>query len=121
MAKGKFNTYMALGASNHVEHEREKDDYYATSPIAVHELMKVEKFSKTIWEPAVGGGHIAEVLKEYGHDVICSDIVDRGYPGTEIKNFFEYSHNDNDIVTNPPYKWAAEFTEHALDISSGGG
>ena len=114
------STFSTLGATSHSENEREKDDYYATSPIAVHELMKVEKFSKTIWEPAVGGGHIADVLKEYGYNVICSDIVDRGYPGTVIKNFFEYSQNDNDIITNPPYKWAAEFTEHALDISSGG-
>ena len=37
------STCSTLGATSHSENEREKDDYYATSPIAVHELMKVEK------------------------------------------------------------------------------
>lgn len=114
------STFATLGATNHSEGEREKDDYYATEPVAVHELLRAETFSHTVLEPAVGGGHIAEVLKEHGYDVICSDIVDRGYKGTQVRNFFDYDKNEYDIITNPPFKWAAEFVEHALDISSDG-
>ena len=90
-------------------------------PIAVEELLKREKFSRYILEPAVGGGSIAEVMKSYGHIVQSMDIVDRGYEGTEVRDFLQTSKNDlicsPDIITNPPYSIATEFVEHALDIS----
>ena len=53
-----------------------------------------------------------------------TDLYDRGYRGGEYyeygKSFFEYTENTMDIVTNPPYKYAAEFVEHAMDISKNG-
>jgi len=49
------------------------------------------------------------------------DIVDRGYPGTEVKDFFTANKNDlkfsPDIISNPPYALASDFIEHCLDIS----
>ena len=49
------------------------------------------------------------------------DIVDRGYAGTEVRDFLQTSKDDlicsPDIITNPPYSIATEFVEHALDIS----
>ena len=107
------------GASNHSTEERAELDYYATDPEAVKALLRVENFSHYIWEPACGGGHIAEVLKDAGYDVLCSDIVDRGYPGqTHVANFFKVKQaNIRDIITNPPYSQAKEFAERALDIS----
>lgn len=113
--------YANLAASSHSEQDREQNDYYATPPIAVEELLKREKFSKYILEPAVGGGSIAEVMKSHGHIVQSMDIVDRGYEGTEVRDFLQTSKNDlicsPDIITNPPYSIATEFVEHALDIS----
>lgn len=32
-----------------------------------------------IWECACGQGDMAEVFKEYGHDVIATDLINRGY------------------------------------------
>lgn len=116
-------TWVALGATNHSERERESNDYYATPPIAVNELLKVETFTETVYEPAVGGGHIADVLKANGYDVVCSDIVDRGYEGTIIRDFLNYTpeqKNRYSIVTNPPYKYATKFVQQALDISEDG-
>ena len=113
--------YTCLGASNHSEDERQIDDYYATEPKATQLLLENEEFTNTIWEPACGGGHMSEVLKMNGYKVISSDIIDRGYPQTKIINFLDYSKkNTYDIVTNPPYKFAKDFVEHALDISVGG-
>lgn len=69
------------------------------------------------------GGHISKVLEDYGYKVKSSDIIDRGYPNTEIVDFLETTKDDiefdysRDIITNPPYKYAKEFVEHALDIS----
>lgn len=110
-----------LGASNHSELEREKHDYYATDPTAIDDLLKVETFDKNIWECAVGEGHLAKRLEEYGHIVECTDIVDRGYPNTEIVDFLnEKYHFDGDIITNPPYKYCTEFILNALDSISDG-
>lgn len=60
---------------------------------------------------------MADVLKEHGHEVKGSDIRDRGYEGTEVKDFFDYYGSwGGDIVTNPPYSMAKEFVEKALTL-----
>ena len=63
------------------------------------------------------------MLETQGYDVKCTDIVDRGYPNTKVVDFLTIQKADikndypRDIITNPPYKYALEFVEHALDIS----
>lgn len=109
------------GASNHSSEERAEYDYYATDPVAVEMLLEKERFNHYIFEPACGGGHIAEGLKKSGYDVLCADIVDRGYSGQfETADFLQtafHPRNSRDIITNPPYAQAREFVEHALDVS----
>lgn len=107
--------YGALGASNHSETEREENDYYATSPKAVELLLEQETFAHDIWECAAGEDHIANVLREHGYDVLSTDIIDRtGH--TQVLDFLTTENVFNgDIITNPPYKYAQEFVEHALD------
>ena len=114
--------YMTLGASNHTEKEREVNDYYATEPKAVELLLEQERFSLWVWEPACGEGHISEVLKGHGYDVFSSDLIDRGYKDAVIRDFFDTVQNyeARDIITNPPYKYAKDFVEHALNISPDG-
>ena len=98
----------------------EEHDYYATEPKATELLLQEETFSKKIWEPACGEGHISNVLKAHGYDVVSTDLIDRGY-GDEALDFFAYSAPcDCDIITNPPYKYAKEFVEHALDLVTEG-
>lgn len=105
-----------LGTSSHALIEREEKDFYATDPIAIEVLIKEERFSNNIWECAVGMGHLAEVLKKNGFDVYCSDLIDRGYEGTQIIDFLETEKVFNgDIITNPPYKLAMDFIKTALD------
>ena len=111
------STYSTLGASNHSSEDRQEDDFYATDPKAVEALLKVEKFTPYILEPACGMGHISHTLEQAGYEVISQDKVYRGYGLKEPKDFFEIEKTMKmDIVTNPPYKYAAEFVEHALDI-----
>ena len=112
----KPTAFVQMGASNHSLLEREENDFYATDPSAIDDLLKYETFDKNIWECAVGQGHLAERLKRYGYKVKCSDLVDRGYPETEIIDFLKEKHNFNgDIITNPPYKYCTEFILNALD------
>ena len=108
--------YATLGASNHSEHERQSEDYYATEPKAVEHLMNLESFGKNVWECACGEGHISEVLKRHGYNVRSTDLVDRGYG--EVGDFLSIDNTewDGDIITNPPYSYAKEFVEKALQI-----
>lgn len=59
MSKNEKSTFVMLGATNHSEKEREKDDFYATDPHALEiflDKLKKDKFElhKNIWECACG-------------------------------------------------------------------
>lgn len=117
----KAATFVTLAASNHSNGKREVNDYYATDPKAVNMLLSVEKFNPYIWECACGEGHISEELKKAGYNVWSTDLIDRGYG--DVKDFFsfnEQTRSDLDIITNPPYKYAKEFVEHALKVVQDG-
>jgi hypothetical protein len=119
----KNSIFKTLGASNHTDKEREEHDFYATEPKALELLLEKENFHPYVWECACGEGHLSEVLKNNGYNVKSSDLVDRGYDGTEVIDFLKVSKEDvkndfsRDIITNPPYKYAKEFVEKALEIS----
>ena len=112
--------YVTLGASNHTDKERQNEDYYATDPVAAKMLLEIEDFDKNIliWECASGENHLADVFKENGYTVRTSDIIAR----TETTEVFDFLSNDNNqqwnghIITNPPYKYAKEFVEKAMEL-----
>ena len=112
--------FKSLGASNHTENEREKNDYYATDPVAIDELLKKETLNHNIWECACGGLHLSNRLKELGYNVRTSDLVKRvDDDNIEVLDFLSYQGKyEGDIVTNPPYILAKEFVLKALDIVS---
>ena len=110
------SVYATLGASNHTDAERHQDDYYATDPRAVDALLAKATLSPTLWECACGAGHLSKRLIELGYDVKSSDLVDRGY-GTPGVDFLKCEDRfDGDIITNPPFKYAQQFVEHALAL-----
>jgi len=94
--------------------DRFDNDFYATPLDAIEDLIKYEKFDGSIWECACGKGAISEPLKKYGYDVYSSDLIDRGYG--DVKDFLKSDLKYNNIVTNPPFNLATEFTLHALNL-----
>lgn len=112
----KNSIFTSIGASNHAEAPRHLHDYYATDPYAIDLLCAEEQFTGNIWEPACGEGHLSKRLLELGHNVISTDLFDRGY-GRSGVDFLACtkSYGDN-IITNPPYKYALEFCQHALRL-----
>lgn len=119
----KKSTFVTLGASNHSEGERENNDYYATDPKALEIFLdKLDedgiRLHNNIWECACGEGHLSEVLKNRGYKVWSTDLVDRGY-GSGNTDFLKSIPDSwcGDILTNPPYKYAKEFVEKALEIT----
>ena len=85
MAKDKnkrtHSVHVTLASSNHTDAKRSDNDFYATPPSATRKLLELEIFSKNVWEPCCGMGHIARELERKGYDVKKTDIVDYGYDG----------------------------------------
>jgi hypothetical protein len=111
-----------LGKSGY---ERISHDFYATPDWCTKVLLNHVDFSPTVWEPACGDGAISRVLEAYGHQVINTDIVDRGIGATVIdflshdwSKSFPMHDNSADIVTNPPYGTLADdFVRGALKLT----
>ena len=99
--------------------ERVENDYYATPPESTIALLEREKFFGGILEPCCGEGHISEVLKDYGYDVVSNDLVDRGY-GEFNENYLKTDKlKATNVITNPPFKYAKEFIEKSLQDTTG--
>lgn len=105
-----------LGASNHTDGDREDNDFYATEPIAVEWLMKMENLDHKVWECACGQGHLSKPLINAGYEVKSTDLIDRGFGQGGVDFLACNEPWDGDIITNPPYKLAEAFIEHGLEL-----
>ncbi len=88
---------------------REVDDFYATGqPDAIRALFardgdRIRELG-SVWENAVGDGALAREIEAMGVPCVGSDLVDRGWPGTTVRSFFDFDASlAPAIVTNPPY------------------
>ena len=108
--------FMSLGASNHTEKERETNDFYATDSIAIDVLLEKAELSHRVWECACGEGHLSKRLSELGYEVKSTDLIYRGFGVGGVDFLLCEDLFAGDIITNPPYKYAKEFVEHALTL-----
>jgi hypothetical protein len=95
-------------------------DLYETPESAVEALLHAETLPVTVWEPAAGRGAIVNVLRNRGHIVTASDIVDYGFPLDFVADFLTTvlpPKGCGAIVTNAPFKIITKFTRHALDLA----
>lgn len=113
-----------LGATSHsVTGGRQNEDFYATDPNALRTFLEqtdIEKYlSNNIWECACGMGHLSEVLASRGYNVYSTDLIDRHYKHfnetIDFLNCPTHFHN-GDIITNPPYKYAKDFINKAMEL-----
>lgn len=111
---GQRTTQVAVDYEN-----QEKDHFYPSPPLATETLLSVEKFTGPIWEPACGDGAISKVLIANGHEVISSDLVDRGYGESRIDFLMEWQPRAPNIITNPPFKFVAPFIRNSLALTTG--
>ena len=94
---------------------REPMDNYPTPDIATLSLLALEDFSGVVWEPACGSGNIARHFP----GCIASDIRNDNIFGEVGVDFLNETRAVNHIVTNPPYRLAQQFVEHALKCVDG--
>ena len=114
---------MLAGLNRQDGSERQPEDFYASDPAIIPPLLKIlnwESGGKLIWENACGKGHLSQILELYGHQVISTDLIDRGYGvgGVDflVDNFYDELTYDA-IITNPPFKHAVEFVEKSITIA----
>jgi hypothetical protein len=72
-----------------------------------------------VWEPACGLGHMSEILWEYFHNVLATDVINYGV-NTEGRacNFLTESDQETDfVITNPPYIHAEKFCLRAIELA----
>lgn len=96
---------------------REKNDFYATNPHALEIAMPILKeiLHNDVWECACGQGHLAKVLKDNGYEVKSTDLIDRGWGGTQ--DFLQTTEKfKGDILTNPPFKLAEQFVAKSFEL-----
>jgi hypothetical protein len=94
--------------------KRRELDFYPTPPLVTHAIMQFLNLDKClIYEPACGDGDMAEVIKLYGHDLICSDLRETGY-GQGGVDFLQTDGDYDAIITNPPFDVSEEFIRHAV-------
>lgn len=99
---------------------RRGNDYYPTPDEATHAIIQAERehmleHGRVVWEPCGRGGAISSVLKEYGFDVVATDIVADAQNNVEHLNIFNARAELAPIAfTNPPFAIAAEIIEHLL-------
>jgi hypothetical protein len=98
-------------------HKRENNDFYPTPPSTTRALMRREIFIGNVWECASGNGSMSKVIEEF-NDCNSSDIR-RGKDiyGQKRVDFLKQKRKVDNIITNPPYKYAKEFVEHALECA----
>lgn len=101
--------FRALKRQDKPQEVRRANDFYPTAqPEAIRALLardgaRILPLGR-VWEPAIGAGDLARPMIEAGLEVIGSDIVDRGFPGVEIRSFYDFNRSlAPAIITNPPY------------------
>ena len=119
--------------------EREANDYYATPPEEVENILDALDIQKegSLLDPCCGGGHMIEGVLNWSCDynINATDIKER--PNQFIENHCnqfdvhygygkeydflsdEYPISNADIVImNPPFKVIAPFIRHGLEIAN---
>lgn len=124
--KKSVSTMLGMSTTWHPE-QCAAGDYYTTDPAAVREFLNQLSAEyidgQTVWEPACGCGNISEVLKQYGANVVSTDLYDRGYGQSNIDFLLMNKVPDGCklIITNPPYSLSDQFVLHAMKLLPVGG
>jgi len=97
-------------------YQRLEDDAYYTPPWCTWAMIPfLPSYVDRVWEPAAGPKRmISEVLKNANYAVRSTDLrIGQGL------NFLKTrSCGGRSIITNPPYKLAEPFIEHALVLTA---
>ena len=122
------NTSHAVMAQRSEPHD--SLDFFPTPPWATRALVehvligggwsRQQIAAATAWDPACGEGHMVRPLRESFRAVGASDVHDYGFGSVADFLFPNPAKNVDWVITNPPFRLAAEFIARGLDIASTG-
>jgi hypothetical protein len=107
-----------------VENADSLDDFptppWATRAFVSH-YFENDLSDLSVWEPACGRGHMAQVLNEYFGAVRGSDVFDYGYG--EVQDFLTgltALRSVDWVITNPPFRLAEDFLVRGRQVARKG-
>ena len=106
-------------------------DYFPTPPWATRAFCEkvlprvANPLSAVCWDPACGAGHMSRTLGEYFAATWATDVHDYGWGQDAIHDFLmpflprdvTFGTGIDWVITNPPFKLAAEFIRNGLDVA----
>ena len=93
-------------------YSRKPNDSYQTPEWATRAVLPhLPPVRGTVWEPACGGGQMAEALRNAGFEVMATDLSE----GFDFL-FLPPPGPFCGIITNPPFALGQQFIERALDL-----
>ncbi len=101
-------------------------DDFPTPPWAVRSFLRhhfggEDLTVMSVWEPACGRGHMAQVLSEFFGSVRASDVFDYGFG--EVQDFLTGLSGVRSVdwvITNPPFRLAEDFFQRARQVARKG-
>ena len=95
---------------------------WATRALCALVLCEERLSAATVWEPACNRGHMALPLAQYFDRVLTSDVHHYGWSGQQrvCDLLFHGSEPDEEVdwvITNPPFRLAAQFVERGLQVA----
>ena len=94
---------------------------WATRAFLSHYFADENLGSDSVWEPACGRGHMAQVLAEYFGNVRGSDVFEYGYG--EVQDFLTgltALRSVDWLITNPPFRLAEDFLIRGRQVARKG-
>lgn len=111
---------------------RVENDFYPTPDWVTQLLLDNVDLRGPVWEPCCGDGAISKVIERQRHQVVATDLNDRGYGtgGIDFLGARSVPGGCQAIVTNPPYgdggaergaprtaKLLLSFVQHAIRLT----
>lgn len=90
---------------------RVERDAYETPEWVTEALLPHLPELQEIWEPACGSGKMSRVLARHAKQIMRTSDIETG------SDFLIETRHVQAIITNPPYKLATEFIEHAMSLA----
>ena len=99
--------------------DREENEHYVEPSWCSERLFAEENFEGGVYDPCCGFGRIVISALKAGLKGYGSDLVDRGWDSTRTPHDFMSSSDEkhDNIVCNPPFDIAPQFTLHALKLA----
>lgn len=94
---------------------------WATRAFIRHYFRNEDLADSSVWEPACGRGHMAQVLREFFGTVRGSDVFDYGYG--DVQDFLTgltALRSVDWVITNPPFRLAEEFLQRGRQVARKG-